>query len=73
LFEKLQKEGLISPDSTEKVRVLYVKNIQIIVAPGLNHLFQHCVTCSMQEPATLKEDFAPEVLQQMKEWLHKHS
>ncbi|SEW34477.1 hypothetical protein SAMN05428988_4142 [Chitinophaga sp. YR573] len=50
----------------------YVKHIQVIVAPGLNHLFQHCITCTMQEPATLKEDFAPEVLQQMKEWLDKH-
>lgn len=50
----------------------YVKHVQVITAKGLNHLFQHCITCTMQEPATLKEDFAPEVLQQMKEWLDKH-
>lgn len=49
----------------------YVKHIQVITAPGLNHLFQHCVTCTMQEPSGLKEDFAPEVLQQMKDWLKK--
>jgi hypothetical protein len=40
---------------------------------GLNHLFQHCITCTMQEPFTLKEDFAAEVLQQMKEWLDKQT
>jgi uncharacterized protein len=47
----------------------YVKNITTWEAPGLNHLFQHCVTCTMQEPSTLKEDFAPEVLEKIKDWL----
>lgn len=49
----------------------YVKHVQVITAKGLNHLFQHCVSCTMQEPSTLKEDFAPEVLEQMKDWLNK--
>ncbi|SFE41608.1 hypothetical protein SAMN05518672_10652 [Chitinophaga sp. CF118] len=49
----------------------YVKHVQVITAKGLNHLFQHCVTCTMQEPATLKEDFAPEVLEDIKVWLNK--
>lgn len=51
----------------------YVKQLQLITAKGLNHLFQHCITCTMQEPITLKEDFAPEVLQQMKDWLNKQT
>jgi pimeloyl-ACP methyl ester carboxylesterase len=48
----------------------YVKKVTIVKVPGLNHLFQHCVTCTMQEPAKLKEDFAPEVLKEMVTWIN---
>ena len=48
----------------------YVKNVKVIKVPGLNHLFQHCVTCTMQEPSTLKEEFAPEVLKEMVVWIN---
>ena len=37
--------------------------------PGLNHLFQHCVKCSVDEYAELEETFSPEVLQLMGDWI----
>lgn len=37
--------------------------------PGLNHLFQHCVKCSVDEYAELEETFSPEVLQIMGDWI----
>ena len=40
--------------------------------PGLNHLFQHCKTCTVQEYGQLEETFAPEALQIMGDWLHKN-
>jgi uncharacterized protein len=37
--------------------------------PGLNHLFQHCTTCTVAEYGELTESFSPEVLQIMGDWL----
>jgi hypothetical protein len=37
--------------------------------PGLNHLFQHCKTCTVQEYAQLEETFAPEALDIIVKWL----
>lgn len=48
------------------------KDIKTVVLPGLNHLFQHCITCATSEPATLKEDFAPEALELIGNWLLAH-
>jgi uncharacterized protein len=42
-----------------------------IIFPGLNHLFQHCTKCTVQEYGQLEETFAPEVLQAMGDWLEK--
>lgn len=39
---------------------------------GLNHLFQHCKTCTIQEYGQLEETFSPEVLQIMGDWLDKN-
>ncbi len=39
---------------------------------GLNHLFQHCKTCSTEEYGTLEETFAPEVLQYITDWMDKN-
>jgi hypothetical protein len=38
---------------------------------GLNHLFQHVDTGSVNEYTKIKEDFAPEALQIMGDWLIK--
>jgi len=40
--------------------------------PGLNHLFQHCKTCTVAEYSQLEETFAPEALQVMDNWLDKN-
>lgn len=37
--------------------------------PGLNHLFQHCTTGSVSEYSKIEETFAPEVLEEMKNWI----
>jgi uncharacterized protein len=40
--------------------------------PGLNHLFQHCHTCTVDEYAKLEETFSPEALKLMGDWLDAH-
>lgn len=45
------------------------QHVKTITAPGLNHLFQHCKTCTNSEVYELKEEFAPEVLDIMVKWL----
>ena len=42
---------------------------KIVRLEGLNHLFQHAKTGLVDEYAKLKEDFAPEALQVMGDWL----
>jgi hypothetical protein len=39
---------------------------------GLNHLFQHCQTCTVIEYGQLEETIAPEVLETIGEWLAKN-
>ena len=39
---------------------------------GLNHLFQHCNTCTVQEYRELEETFSPQALQIMSDWLDKN-
>ena len=36
---------------------------------GLNHLFQHCKKCSVEEYGELEETFAPEVLEIIVKWI----
>ncbi|MBX9735163.1 MAG: prolyl oligopeptidase family serine peptidase [Chitinophagaceae bacterium] len=45
------------------------KNITTKIFPGLNHLFQRCTKCTIQEYAELEETFSPEVLIYIKDWL----
>jgi hypothetical protein len=40
--------------------------------PGLNHLFQHCSKCTVNEYGELEETFSAEVLQIMTDWLKKN-
>ena len=39
---------------------------------GLNHLFQHCKICNVQEYGYLEETIAPEVLNMIGDWLERH-
>lgn len=45
------------------------KHYKIVKLQGLNHLFQHAETGLVNEYAKIKEDFAPEALQIMGDWL----
>lgn len=40
--------------------------------PGLNHLFQTCKTCTLQEYGELEETFSPAALQIINDWLKKY-
>jgi hypothetical protein len=40
--------------------------------PGLNHLFQHCKKCTVEEYAEIEETYAPEALEIMSDWLDKN-
>ncbi|HSQ44423.1 MAG TPA: alpha/beta hydrolase [Ginsengibacter sp.] len=44
------------------------KNYKKIELPGLNHLFQHCKKCTVDEYGELEETFAPEALEIMGDW-----
>jgi pimeloyl-ACP methyl ester carboxylesterase len=44
----------------------------VIELPGLNHLFQTCITCSPAEYAELEETFSPKALDIMDDWLLKN-
>jgi uncharacterized protein len=46
--------------------------VEAHLMPGLNHLFQHCHTCTIQEYGQLEETFSPEVLAIMAAWLDKN-
>ena len=45
------------------------EDVTVRELPGLNHLFQHCTTCTIAEYGELTETFAPEVLQLLGDWL----
>jgi uncharacterized protein len=61
-YENLKgfEEGLQMAENT---------HYKIVKLEGLNHLFQHAKTGFGFEYATIKEDFAPEALQIMGDWL----
>ena len=45
------------------------KHFTIHEFEGLNHLFQHCIKCTVGEYGTLEETMDPEVLKYMGDWL----
>ncbi len=55
----------------EGLKMAINKHYKIIKLEGLNHLFQHAETGLPQEYAKIKEDFAPEALQIIGDWLIK--
>lgn len=44
----------------------------VIEMKGLNHLFQKCTTCTIDEYAKLEESFSPEALTVIGDWLDKN-
>ena len=47
------------------------KHYRIVELPGLNHMFQRCVTCTREEIPELEDVFSEEALQIMGSWLEK--
>jgi len=48
-----------------------VKTFKVQSMPGLNHLFQHCKTCTAAEYGMLEETFSTEVLQILGDWIQQ--
>ncbi len=44
-------------------------NAECMVVPGVNHLFQHCTTGSLDEYMLIEETFAPEALKAIADWI----
>ena len=49
------------------------KDFQATELPGLNHLFQHCPTGSINEYGSIEETMAPEALTAVSDWVLKHA
>jgi uncharacterized protein len=49
------------------------KDFQANELPGLNHLFQHAPTGSINEYGSIEETMAPEALNTVSDWVLKHS
>lgn len=49
------------------------KNFKTKKLKGLNHLFQHCKTCTVQEYGELEETFSPKALKIIGRWLKKNA
>jgi uncharacterized protein len=49
------------------------KDFTVRELPGLNHLFQTCVTCTVAEYATIKEAFSPAALAIVGDWVTLHT
>lgn len=47
------------------------RKVKVKALPGLNHLFQHCMECTLQEYARLEETFSPEAIAIITRWLKK--
>lgn len=45
------------------------KKVTVQILPGLNHLFQHCTSCKLEEYSLIDETFSPEVLDIMSKWI----
>jgi pimeloyl-ACP methyl ester carboxylesterase len=47
------------------------KKVTLQIFPDLNHLFQHCKKCNVEEYSQLEETFSPEVLKSITDWISK--
>ena len=62
--------NLAAIDSAVKISAVKILSTEKLT--GLNHLFQHCKTCTIQEYSQLEETFSPDALKIMSEWLDKN-
>jgi hypothetical protein len=47
------------------------EHVNTMIVPGLNHLFQHCVTGLPNEYGNIEETFDPETLEMISEWIRQ--
>jgi len=45
------------------------KKVTVNIFPGLNHLFQECKTCTIEEYEQIEQTFSPIALQKISEWI----
>ncbi len=48
------------------------KQFEIVEMPGLNHLFQECSSCTVEEYAKLEQTVSPKLLEVITQWLNKN-
>lgn len=48
------------------------KKYEVKEIPGLNHLFQHCTSCTVNEYSEIEETFSPDALLVISNWLTKN-
>ncbi len=48
------------------------KKYEVKEIPGLNHLFQHCTSCTTNEYSEIEETFSPDALLLISNWLTKN-
>jgi pimeloyl-ACP methyl ester carboxylesterase len=53
-------------------KYLKTKDLTTKIYPGLNHMYQHCKTCTQGEVKELDEVFAIEVLDDVSKWILQH-
>jgi hypothetical protein len=58
-------EGIKSALKKSKAKAILVKEL-----PGLNHLFQQCNKCNIDEYGQLEETFSPLALQEISNWMN---
>ena len=63
----IQVPALENTNSFKKY--LGTKDLTIKIYPGLNHMYQHCTTCTQKEVKEIDEVFAPEVLADISKWI----
>jgi len=67
---------VIAPSNTSGIQKALQKSksplYEVKILPGLNHLFQHCNTCTINEYGTLDETFAESALTEITAWLKKN-
>lgn len=84
---KLRKVKVLALNGSKDIQVISQQNLPAVrnsliegrtkrfdtkEMPGLNHLFQTCIKCSVAEYAELQETIAPVALQTITDWLNKN-
>ncbi|MDP9040746.1 MAG: prolyl oligopeptidase family serine peptidase [Bacteroidota bacterium] len=69
-IQVISKQNL--PGIEASLKKNHVKHYSIREIPGLNHLFQSCKKCTLEEYGELEETFSPIALQIMGDWLEKN-